>query len=513
VSLHGSVGAMNLSDEERKRRIKDILLAVSLANLYFLNKWAEYFHMPNEYYRKFPYTWTNYSGILLNTLILSLIFWFGKRLTWQSKSTVLQAIGRVVFLAVLLVPLNVFRSKLDLRVSRLMPYTPWLVAGGLAGLAALARWHRAITRAVATLVLILFPFFLFNMAHVGWEMAKLAFGKPEEGDGRLAPFFATKAGAPRVVWIILDELDQRVAFLERPPGLELPELDRLRREGVFAERAEPPGYATLISMPALIVGRDLSAVAPSGRRDLDITFQDTHQSTNWSSQPNVFSQARAAGFNTGLVGWYHPYGRILASSLNRCEWQAYPPNDQRWGSDLFSVMENQVLAGWPIQNRRLHRLVYLKTLADARQLVADSRLGLVLCHLPVPHYPGIYDRRKQRFTLTNFDVAESYLANLVVADGALGELRQSLATSGTEKTTTILLSSDHWWRESATLDGKLDKHVPFLLKLPGDQQAIHYAPVFNTVLTRDLILAILRGEISSHAEAVRCIDQQRSTTP
>ena len=130
---------MILSDAQSKQRGKDILLAVSLANLFFLNKWAEYFLMPNDYYRKMPYTWVNYTGILLNIFLLSLIFWLGKRLTAPSKSAALQTLGRVAFLAVLLVPLNLFRAKLDLRLSVLMPYAPLLIAGGLAGLFVLVR--------------------------------------------------------------------------------------------------------------------------------------------------------------------------------------------------------------------------------------------------------------------------------------------------------------------------------------------------------------------------------------
>jgi hypothetical protein len=35
----------------------------------------------------------------------------------------------------------------------------------------------------------------------------------------------------------------------------------------------------------------------------------------WSSAPNVFDAARNLGFNTALVGWFHPYGRLLTPQL------------------------------------------------------------------------------------------------------------------------------------------------------------------------------------------------------
>src|ERR1051326_1257975 len=125
---------MNLSDEQSKQRLKEILLSVSLANLFFLSKWAEYFHTPNDYFRKMPYNWVNYVGILLNIFIFSLLFWAGRRLIVRSKSGALRVIARVAFLAVLLVPLNLLRAKLDLRLTKLMPYAPLLLVVGLAGL-------------------------------------------------------------------------------------------------------------------------------------------------------------------------------------------------------------------------------------------------------------------------------------------------------------------------------------------------------------------------------------------
>ncbi len=500
---------MNWPDDRGKQEIKDILLAVSLANLYFLWKWAEYFHAPYDYYRKEPYTWTTYSGILLNVLIFAMIFWLGKRLVSRSKSLVTHVLARIAFLAVLLVPLNLLRAKIGLKASTVMAYYPVIIAVGLAGLFILARWNQVVARAAATLVLLLFPFFLFNAGRIGWEMIRLSRFGVAKGDGPLAPFNEVRPGLPRVTWVILDELDQRVAFRERPPGLTLPELDRLRGESLSAERAVPPGGSTMVSMPALIVGRMLSGTVPSGGRDLHLTFSGATASVPWSTQSNLFSRARALGFNTGLVGWYHPYGRIIPSSLNSCQWLAYPPHDQRWGTDLYSVMQNQLLAGMPFHVRRLHQRAYLKSLADARQLAADARFGLTLCHLPVPHYPGIYDRRKNKLTTATLGTAEGYLGNLVLADQALGLLRKTMEQSGTWDTSTILVSSDHWWREAGSLDGKMERHVPFILKMPGNHQPITYSPEFNTVLTHDLILAVLRREITNHTDAVRWLDQNR----
>src|SRR5262249_35435519 len=40
--------------------------------------------------------------------------------------------------------------------------------------------------------------------------------------------------------------------------------------------------------------------------------------TNWRDQPTIFKRARELGVNAELVGWHHPYCRILGDSLVRC---------------------------------------------------------------------------------------------------------------------------------------------------------------------------------------------------
>jgi hypothetical protein len=116
-----------------------------------------------------------------------------------------------------------------------------------------------------------------------------------------------------VVWIIFDETDQRLAFEQRPAGLDLPEFDRLRHESLCATNAYAPGDSTAYSMPALTIGQRVSAVSVKRASDLALTLEDSGKVVLWSKAPSVFSAARELSVNTGLVGWYHPYNRVLAS--------------------------------------------------------------------------------------------------------------------------------------------------------------------------------------------------------
>ena len=64
------------------------------------------------------------------------------------------------------------------------------------------------------------------------------------------------------------------------------------------------------------------------------------------------------------------------------------------------------------------------------------------------------------------------------------------------------MSADHSWRYSREYDGQHDYRVPFLVNPPGSNGPAVYPQSFNTVATRGLIEAILRGEITNSTQAV-----------
>jgi arylsulfatase A-like enzyme len=101
-----------------------------------------------------------------------------------------------------------------------------------------------------------------------------------------------------------------------------------------------------------------------------------------------------------------------------------------------------------------------------------------------------------------------YLDNLVLADRALGLLRQSLEEAGLWDQSAILVSADHGWRTSFwrgtpqwTRAEEAASHsdtsrVPFLLKLPRQTSGVAYEKPLPTVVTRRLITAILSGRLT-----------------
>jgi arylsulfatase A-like enzyme len=384
--------------------------------------------------------------------------------------------------------------------------------------------------------LLLSPFGFIGFAQATWITVK--YGRPAGEVRSPAATFQTNPGDhPRLVWLIFDEMDERIAFTERPASLQLKELDRLRAEATIATNAFPPAGHTSQSIPALLTGKLISAVKPVSPGELLLTIPAEDVTTGWSTQPNVFSDARALGLNTALAGWYHPYCRVIGDSLTKCNWEAA---SQRVDTSRLSFtttllrQETSLLGLIPmpsswrpkhfeksLETDRAGQLAdYIDLLKQAESVASDTQFGLTFIHLPVPHPPDIYNREEGRFDNSGED---SYLDNMALADRTLGEIRKTMEAARVWDSTTVVLSSDHWWRvdywgdktfwsaENASVSTpRVDHRVPFLIKLAGQKEASTYSAPFNTVLTHDLILDVLSGKISTSSQVHAWLDAHRT---
>ena len=149
---------------------------------------------------------------------------------------------------------------------------------------------------------------------------------------------------------------------------------------------------------------------------------------------------------------------------------------------------------------------------DAKQIVANPNIELALIHMPFPHNPYLYDA-----TSKEFGSGSTYFDNLILTDNFLGEIRQTMEKSNLWNESTVIVSSDHQWRineyrDSLTqLEREITKEtehpqIPFFIKLSGSQQPLVYEKPFNTVITANLILALMRGEISTTEETKNWLD-------
>jgi hypothetical protein len=493
-----------------KQKIKDGIVAVSLANLCFIKVGFDLLSDDDRYFNKLPATSLMLLALAVNLFGFALLAWLVMQMLRRFSNRWLHLTVHLMFLFLLLLPLDFVRLKFfDITDYQLVVFMkqPAAMVCGLALLALFAWKHRLIAKIAAEMVAVLSPLAVFMLVKITLVCLNVVQLKQCDSQVVLPPPVPVRAGQPRVVWIIFDELDYRMVFAQRPAGLQFPEFDRLEQQSLSAAGAYAPNDATIMSMPALILGERISDVSDADVCDLSITLADTGATTSWASQPSVFSRARDLGVNTALVGWYIPYDRMLPGALNFCAWYSFPLFEPARADTFEANMRQQVLSlGETLWLRQLFVNIHRDSLQVSLSVVTNSTYGLILLHLPAPHRPGVYLPKKNQFTIWIMSKVQGYLNNLALADHEFGELRHAMETSGEWDKTWIILSADHSWRESKLYDGRRDYRVPYLVKPPGTNEPMAYPQQFNTVLTHDLILAILRGEVANQQAVARWLD-------
>ncbi len=505
---------------------------LSFANLCALNLWHDVQRLeakPVDYFRAEPAGNTLFMASLVGVVFLALLFYVIALIASQIRHSLVARLLRLLFILAFLFPVRLLHyiliwsdlpqlAQMSLNLLLLVCYGA--VVGG-------AAWYWFTTdetpvSALRSLNLALAPLLPIIFLSHGIHLLQ---------HSRSAGEFKTKqasavphAAGQRVLWLIFDEFDFDVAFENRPSSVQLPELDRLRRESLFATKAYPPFGETLGSMPALINGRNYGRAEVTNAGSIDLTDTDGRVQL-WRNQDTLFAHLNSEGLRSGVVGWYHPYCRIFGESLNACTFvpatkfvllvrESYANDLGVRGTAVYLLLQQlRFLPAAPVDIRpSLDRIArsgqiaqYGRVHREAMNMVTDAQLDVVMLHYPIPHPYGIYDRDTQSLTLAD---SASYLDNLALADRVVGELRAALESSHLEDRTAIVLSSDHSLRDGneAMLPGGRGpglRHasgmgrIPFLVMLPADRVGREYTRPMDTVLTAGLISALAEGRVKN----------------
>lgn len=522
--------------------LRDLVIAISLANVIFLKWWVKLLDLGTPYHALDWPASVQYPAMMLNVLALGGLFWLAVRMARRASSSVPLELAQVAFLLVVLVgiphlyprisllgylrPLQIEAATLHETVIGLLPLLLHLL--GLVAVGWLiVRWRRAALTTLALLFLILSPVALLSFVRA----ASLWFA-PHPPLESMVSASLLETATPRIVWLVFDEFDQRVGFEERPERVRMPALDRLRQESVYAANAYPPAGETLHSMPAFITGRLVRGAERIRAGELQLHFGDWDgnalEREGWSTVPSVFTRVRELGGNSALVGMYHPYCRILGEQLADCLDVAYSlrPRISRDSSllDAMALQLCRVVENYPVLYRcnssakraELARS-FERMLERAREQVRDARYHVVFLHFGVPHLPGIYDVGQQRLSDS---VGNNYFDNLELADHLVAEIRRELEAAGLWDTTTFVVTSDHSMRtetwhdrlswtpeEESSFGPTRDHRVPLLVKFPGQSAGVEITEPINALVLHDLSVAVASGEITNGEEGARWLSQ------
>ena len=144
-------------------------------------------------------------------------------------------------------------------------------------------------------------------------------------DKALAPPSPTeKTPATRVLWLLFDEMDQRMTFSARPPTLQLPEMDLLRSQANLRQQCLSPfGRDFALSARSSQRATGLSLQTARRRRTDDYLCRDQRGCTLEHSGQRVLEgpRSRLQSRNRGLVFslLQNDHGQLTS-----CSWQLGP---------------------------------------------------------------------------------------------------------------------------------------------------------------------------------------------
>jgi sulfatase-like protein len=521
--------------------LKDALVSLSIANLCFMFVWGELGNLAGEpsvrYFEDRAPQMGPVWALIVDILLLAGVVFLGFVLRRREEAA-LRWIGTAILVFFGAFAVYDLQRCLHPSLEVYLSYRSQLIIKGALAfmlLFAVTRSPHSVPRFAKSAFLVLSSLFLVMVGHTAWMYATDDLARV--GTGKAAGMLPNTGHTNRLIWIIFDELDDRLLFQARPARIHPVEFDRLRQQSIYADHVRTPADDTLAAMPGLFLGR---AVLDTKLDTSKLLVKEKRNSgwVDFASQPNVFRQARAAGFNTALSGFHHPYCRILGDDLSDCSWMAsgwssitaerhllessFPGKAiylVRWQARIVPFLTEPphfivpgVLAMYVQHNPVVLRYV----LANAHRMLRNRDLNFVFFHFNAPHEPGIWDSTKKSFTTHG----SNYNDNLELADNILGQVRRQLEATGDWDRSAVIISGDHPYRpqlwqgykgvrtaEMVKVTGmKRYPYVPFLLKLPGQHKEVRYEREFNNVLTSDLILQLLNGKLPTTEDTVAWLD-------
>jgi len=505
-----------------------ILISVSLANLVFLRSWAELLRLQGGGEAASPAArtmlWVTLASVALLAGALMAGHWIASKLGWLTAA-------RCAALFLLITPIDFLDGQVrPMLPGWISPYAfvaAWTVLLLVPVLAAVRLgvygkpdWYRGLR----TLLVVLSPLIVLLSGNLLYQ----SYGPSSV---MAAPALAGPVGAKaagRVVWIVFDELDSRLAFEARPSGIEMPEFDRLRNEGFFAAKTKPPAWDTPESMATYILGRK---VLKFSAKPLYATVEGAG-AIDLRGAATIFSQARESGADTYLTGWYLPYCQMLAPVLTACvqptpasirptgfaesfaaQWKAQLT--EHWLAIRFDPQAQKRVPWFGWGERVEQNLAYRQMMEAAVMMAAGEGSRLVFLHFPIPHPLGIYDRRKNEL---NLDTRNNSLDNLELVDRTVGGIRRALEDNHLWDQTNLIVTSDHpmrpdvwsknevWSDEERHATGN-SRHpwIPLLVKTAGAGPPVELPGEVDSARLSALALALLKGDVRTPQQTAQAL--------
>lgn len=495
----------------------DFLVVLSLTNLTLLSQWTAI--LAGNFVGRNSLIAVLFM-LAVGTTIGGLSAWLLRRTTRPAAGW-LGRVGLVVWVAVIVgiltktslaVEISTMKFALGLKEVRLV-YLAAIILASAIGL----RYLRPLALVAHVAALALVPFAFLTIAQTVWYLVSPPASQPDTSMTD-TPVMAANGGKNRILFMLFDEMQYSLAVTDRPAGLAMPQLDRLRAESLFATNAFPPGSMTRLSMPAMFTGRlvDNSSGPPS--QQTIVTFHDGEQQRLSASDNLIKDLVHNGKTVIRLGGIFGSPGDLGVPEDSRVVRMLMVPSSPSLGRALLNGLRN-VLESAPLGGRisppettsEINDYItnMKRFIAQAARLAAKGDSDFTYIHFMLPHMLSAFDRVSGEFAPDTDH--RDYVANLAASDKVLGEIRQAMETAGTWDSTVVILTADHWYR-TGVASGQFtsDHRVPFVVKPAGAPYPVEFDKPFNTVLFRAMVMAFADGEIATAQDLAMWLDSHRS---
>ncbi len=371
------------------------------------------------------------------------------------------------------------------------------------------KWPQFSEYALYLLLVILSPFAVSNVGQAMWWVVFLDNDEcTSVEDPRLVARVDRNAEAvdlQRLMWIIFDELDQRVLFDKRPAGYEFPGFDAFRKHSISASRVLPPGGTTQRAMPTYWIGQQVEVSRKASCNRIDLQVEGSEDFVSVSNFDHIFGEAFRAGASTGIAGLFHPYCRLFGGFADHCQEFFLAGHLDRRSNSLASSMKasaRSLLPNW-FQARAARTFESIRSLA--LEMAVDPEKDFVVVHTNVPHGPNVYDPSSDELKI--WGPERSYPDNVLLADRMLSEIERESRKAGLWDKTAVVVLSDHGSRRIPGYESEPGA-IPLMIKMPHQSEEIRLDEEVDSVLTKKLLLGILQRELRSPLDVASWIRSQ-----
>jgi hypothetical protein len=508
------------------KHYKDYLIALSLANFFFVYQWPSLFLGENEVYFSATVRPLDLYSLVSSIFIFAAFFFL---ILWMARTAKLpfsQHAFYLLLIAVCLIPLHQVQA-----ISQVSVQWPFFSLSHFVG-----NWGPGGNR-VKVVILGLMGLLLYfslprffiscfrNVSLIFSAAAFLTLGKAgiyaleDNYHTESARSISSHSEKPiKIVWMLFDEMDEHYSTVGRPPEVDLPNLDKFRSEAFHATAVSSPANQTILSLPSYFTGKLVSRAELSRRNDLILQYCNDPKSYRWNKSFHLVSALHARNYRSGILGWYHPYCRIMKGEYEEC--LSFPFTERPHASTYLASVAD-LLAG-PFHShgtQEIHSLRYRRVKEAAIRFVDEKNFDFIFMHWPIPHLPTVIFPEAPTFRYPKNEGAESYFNNLIEADRVLGEVRTKMEQKGTWDDTVVIVNSDHGWRsvkpEGLPWEKEKNRYsrIPFMIKFPRKKTPLKYDKIFNGVLLHDIILAIANGKIRSSQQLAQWIQHESKVSP